>query len=122
MHDASMLTAQHARATIVCTECRKPRVVYCKQKMSSRQEVTFTITVSSYDYSCGAPLTPPDSPLHGKFVTRQALTCNTPVELAYYSDNLRSPKDVCAQCGEGDGVVDVQLKKVYNRTSYLWTL
>ena len=59
----------------------------------------------------GTPLTPPDWPLHGKFVTRQALACNTPVELAYYSDNLRSPKDVCAHCGEGDGVVDVQLKR-----------
>ncbi|WAR05310.1 hypothetical protein MAR_020679 [Mya arenaria] len=64
VHEASMYTAQHARATIECTECRKPRVIYGKQKMSSREEVSFAILVSEFDYTCGAPITPPESSLH----------------------------------------------------------
>ncbi|WAR27046.1 hypothetical protein MAR_012750 [Mya arenaria] len=113
VHEASMYTAQHARATIECTECRKPRVIYGKQKMSSREEVSFAILVSGFDYTCGAPITPPESSLHGKYVARQMLVCNTPLELAYYSSNISSPKDTCAHCGIGEGVVDLQLKKRY---------
>lgn len=42
----SVITAQNARALVTCVECRKPRVLYSKQKLSQRQQVTPALTLS----------------------------------------------------------------------------
>ena len=54
-------STQHARATATCVECRKPRVVYSRLRLSQRQEVLLATSLSESDYTCGAFLFPPSS-------------------------------------------------------------
>ena len=46
--------------TIGCIECRKPRVVYCKTKLDFRHKVMLARNISSFEYSCGSELFPPE--------------------------------------------------------------
>jgi hypothetical protein len=57
------LSTQNARALATCVECRKPRVVYSKSKLSQRIEVLLATCLSEYEYSRGAPLIPPSAPI-----------------------------------------------------------
>ena len=52
---ASLYTAQHAQAVVCCIECRKPRLVYSKQKLGSRQLYSLATQMSEHEYSCGSP-------------------------------------------------------------------
>lgn len=112
-HESAMYTAQNARATIACTECSKPRVVYGKQKMSQRQQVLLASLMSEFEYTCGSPLTSPGSALHSKYTTRPGMFCNTPIELCYYSSTLQCPKDLCTYCSDTGAEVDQNLKKKF---------
>lgn len=53
--------------------------------------------LSDYEYSCGAPITPPNHNLHGKVVTRVNLLCAMPIELSYYSSSI-GRSDLFAYC------------------------
>ncbi|CAL4131250.1 unnamed protein product, partial [Meganyctiphanes norvegica] len=83
--DSSMCTGQNARAVATCTECRKPRVVYSRTALSETHRVTLAILLSEFDYTCGAPLTPPDSSLYSRVMTKANLQCGVVVEMSYYS-------------------------------------
>ena len=97
-------TGQNARAVATCTECRKPRVVYSRTALSESHRVTLAILLSEFDYTCGAPLTPPDSSLYSRVMTKANLQCGVGVEMSYYSTtaNIRR-KDICSHCGIEDG-------------------
>ena len=110
----AIYTSQHARSTIPCIECRKPRIIYGMVRPSQRQKVALAMLFSEFDYTCGAPLTPPDNPLHGKLVCRPSLSCSSPVETPFYGQNeLTNPKDICAHCGIQGASVDMDLRKRY---------
>lgn len=72
--DFRLTTPQHARATILCVECRKPRVLYSKHVLTERQKVSLVILLSEFDYTCGAPITPPHHLLHGVVMTRSQMS------------------------------------------------
>ena len=112
MRHRSLHTAQNARSTVECVECRKPRVLYSTHKLTERQQTTLVLLVSEYEYSCGAPVTTPESTLHGKVVIRPQLTCAAPVEVSYYSSNI-GRKDICSFCASIDAEVDSILKKSF---------
>ena len=110
----ALYTSQHARLTIPCIECRKPRIIYSMVRPSERQKVALAMLLSEFDCTCGAPLTPPDNPLHGKLVCRPSLSCSSPVETPYYGKHdLTNPKDICAHCGIEDTPADMDLLKRY---------
>lgn len=50
---ASLYTAQNARYTVECCECRKPRVIYSKNKLTERQIMKLAVSLSEADYCCG---------------------------------------------------------------------
>lgn len=68
----------------MCIECDKPRLIYGKSKLTERQKVQLALLLSSYDFTCGSPLTPPQHSLHGKLVTKMNINCGSPMEIAYY--------------------------------------
>lgn len=107
--DAHLFVAQHARTTVDCIECGKPRVLYSKHALSERQQVSVAIAVSECEYTCGAqPLNPIGI---GKIVKcRSHMGCATPVELSYYTIGRA---DKCAWCGADEGAVDADLKKKF---------
>lgn len=115
--DAQLCTAQHARTTVECIECRQPRVVYAKHVLTDRQNISLVIILSEMEYSCGAPITPPNHMLHGTAMTRANLVCATTIEIPFYSAE-KCRLDLCCQCGDEGAEVSVDLKKtVQNRTS-----
>ena len=77
---AQFLSAQTARATAECVECRKPRVIYSSKKLSQRQEVLLASSFSEFEYSCGSHLFPPScSTLVKELALRPNITCSTPI-------------------------------------------
>lgn len=109
--ETSLYTTQNARALISCVECRKPRVIYSKQRLNERTKLSLAITLSEIDFVCGSPITSPSST--GKLnVSCRPCECATPVEIPYYGSAL-GPNDICALCGTGGGEVDQDLKLQY---------
>ncbi|XP_070559193.1 uncharacterized protein [Ptychodera flava] len=105
-------SAQTARASLQCVECRKPRVIYAKTKLSQTDQIKLAILMSENDYTCGAELSPPDHRLHEKVALRPHLSCAVPVEIPYYGADV-GQKDVCAHCGCDEAQIDAELKKQY---------
>ena len=96
---STMTSTQNARFLVTCVECRKPRVLYSLHKLTERQKVSLVVSVSEYDYTCGAPVLPPGNILSSKVMVRASLTCAMPVEIPYYGSEL------------GTSVPSVQLRK-----------
>ncbi|XP_064612507.1 uncharacterized protein LOC135476417 [Liolophura sinensis] len=105
-----VLTAQNAQAVFECVECKKPKVVYSKSKLTERQQAQPITTMTEYEYSCGAPVIPPNNPLYSKVFMRLGITCESLVETPYYSSDI-GQKDLCCFCGTDKGTVNTELKK-----------
>ena len=106
-------SAQTARATVTCTECQKPRVVYSNKKLSSRQEVLLAVTLSEYEYSCGSELFPPnEASILQSLTIKSHLSCNQPIEVAYYGSDV-GRKDLCAYCASANAHKDAALTKKF---------
>ena len=110
------LTAQTARATTECTECRKPRVVYAKSKLTERQQTQLLLLLSSFDYTCGSPVTPPEHNLSKVVCIRTNITCASSVEVPYYSAALWR-NDICCHCANGEAETDTAITKTRNGES-----
>ena len=111
--ESAFQSAQTARATVICTECQKPRVIYSNKKLSSRQEVLLAVTVSEYEYSCGSKLFPPNDPsLLQSLTIKPHLSCNHPIEVANYGSDV-GKKDLCAYCGSANAYKDAALTTKY---------
>ncbi|XP_053389758.1 uncharacterized protein LOC128552728 [Mercenaria mercenaria] len=111
-HDASIFTAQNARSVTDCCECRKPRVIYSKHKLTERQMVQVSLQLSEFDYTCGSYITTPANKLHGVIYMRTQLSCIDPVELAFYSSEV-ARKDLCCFCATPEAEISSDLKKQY---------
>ena len=112
VEDPHLCTKQNARAIVTCTECRKPRVIFSKQRLSERLKISVTIAVSEFDYTCGAPLLPPSNTSYEKVMCRSTLNCGTPVELQYYGSSL-GRQDICCHCCAEEVEVLPELKDKY---------
>lgn len=110
--DAHLCITQNARAIVECVECRKPRVVYSHHKLTERQIMSFTISISEYEYTCGSPLLPPTNSMSKKVMSRLNINCDSHVELAYYGSGL-GQVDICSVCAEPEADTNAELKKQY---------
>ena len=99
--DSALFTAQNARTIYECQECNKPRVVYSKQKLSRRQELSLALALSE-EYTCGSGTSVSGVQL------RISLCCGDPVELAYYSSQL-GRSDICCFCASNGAEKDTEL-------------
>ncbi|XP_041378644.1 uncharacterized protein LOC121390784 [Gigantopelta aegis] len=111
--DPHLCTIQNARALAVCVECRKPRMVYAHLKLSERQTISVALSISEFDYTCGAPILPPTHSLVKKVMCRTAMNCSTHVELAFYGRPDMWKTDICCHCGAEGAEVNLDLKKNY---------
>lgn len=111
------MTGQNARLSVECTECRKPRVIYSKNKLTERQKVITVLHISElYDYSCGFPLFEKDHSLCSQIFVKSGISCAMPVEVSYYvGPDEVGRKDICAHCGTPEASVDQELKKKFKR-------
>ena len=99
---------QHATNTnlvIECVECSKPRLIFSKTKLSSRQIKSFKLVVKDFLYTCGATMIEfqaKDVNSSHQYIldmvfVRGNFTCSKPVECLYYS---AGHPDCCVHCGE----------------------
>ena len=59
-------------------------IVYSRHALMSRQATMLTMCQSEHDYTCGAPLTPPEHPLHVLVFARRPVQCGDHIEVCYY--------------------------------------
>ncbi|KAK6174900.1 hypothetical protein SNE40_013462 [Patella caerulea] len=107
--NSSLFTAQNARYTV---ECRKVRVIFSKNRLTTRQQTHLILTVSESEYTCGAHISVPGDILDGLVHVRQYITCAMPVEVSYYSSNI-SRNDICCYCSGNNAEVSQEKKKQY---------
>lgn len=93
---------------VECVECRKPRVVYSHHKLTERQIMSFTISISEYEYTCGSPLLPPANSMSKKVMSRLIINCDSHVELAYYGSGF-GQVDICSVCAEPEADTNAEL-------------
>jgi hypothetical protein len=78
--------------------------------------MAIALSISEYDFTCGAPLADPNIDLLRKVEIRRNITCAHPVELPFYSagGNLQvQTATICCYCASDDGIVDQSLKSKY---------
>lgn len=110
---STMCSVQNARS---CIECRKPRVIYAKQKLSERENVLFAVALSEIENTCGAALLPPDMSLSKRAMLRANLSCAVPIEVHFYGssfDNDLGNRDLCVYCSAEGSETDQELRKQY---------
>jgi hypothetical protein len=110
--DASIFTVQCARSLVTCIECRKPRCVYSKHRLTERQSWSLTLLLSEVEYSCGDIITAPGHALHKTVLTRTPLSCADHVEIPYYSTGY-GRADICCHCAIEDVTLDDSLLKKF---------
>jgi hypothetical protein len=109
----SNFTAQHARMTVDCAECGKPRVIFKTNRLSERQQIT--ILTGLQEYTCGEHILPPDNTMHKSVDVKLLVNCGDPVQLAYYSSKL-GRADICCCCGGMGATQNNALKEKYVKT------
>lgn len=71
--------------------------------------------MKQFDYSCGAPVLPPDHSLAGVAMVRSDLVCTIPEETTYNSASHLCQTNICAHCGEEGGDVLQEKKEMYRQ-------
>lgn len=112
LFDPTICIAQNARGVVVCTDCEKPRVIYSRHKLTDRQQMSLSLAMSEYDYTCGSILLPPSNTMFKTVMCRTGITCETPIQLPFYSSGL-GKLDLCCYCASDDGEYDQDLRKIY---------
>jgi len=74
--------------------------------------MSLALAMSEFDFSCGAPLLPPNHSMKNLLVVRPAISCASPVEIPYYGAQL-GPVDICAFCGGEKADPKTDLKKKF---------
>jgi hypothetical protein len=95
----AFLNKEHARMTVNCGECDKPRVLFSVAVLKDAEKVTIKAHTEEIDYVCGQPLFIEEHVMQETVVVKEGLTCQTPVQPVYYSSGYQA---VCAFCGEKD--------------------
>jgi hypothetical protein len=113
--DASIFTVQCAKDVVNCIECRKPRVVYSKHRLTGRQSATLKALLTEVEYSCGDVIDTPwstDQTHHNTVYTKIPMTCADAIEIPYYSAEL-GRKDICCYCCNDSVATDESLLKKF---------
>lgn len=102
----SVLVSGKIRDYIMCCDCGKRRCVYSDKALSQDEMQDFKQSLDVYDYSCGAPLFSDDHYLAEILFVRVKISCDTPVEILYYSSRKSGNFDICYYCGTDSDFVD----------------
>ena len=97
------------RAFLTCYHCGKRRCVYSPTDPTweaGKEAFQQKLESVSERYSCGDLLFDDEHHLSKVIVQKQSLTCESPIEKAYYNPNNHTDrkiklKDICIHCGEG---------------------
>ena len=68
--------------------------------------------MSEFDFTCSAPILPPDHVLASVAITRDILTCASPLEIPFYTARI-GRNDLCGICGVEESFINEALKRKY---------
>ena len=97
-------TTLNVGITVKCSECRKPRVIYAKKKLTNANIMAMKRIFNNFQYVCGTVFhdIPIDERNRDTLILellhcRENLSCTSPIEIPYYSCKI-FPK-ICYHCG-----------------------
>src|SRR6185437_6204257 len=105
---SSAQNCKNVGTLIQCGECDKWRVIYSKSKLSSQDDKELTRFLDGIQYTCGDTFYDLSSSIQNSNSTNNSmkklfsivkvnntLTCNSPIEIPYYSSGLFSKEVLC---------------------------
>src|SRR5688500_17312108 len=111
-----MLNAEWASSTIFantkvrniiqCFQCGKFRCLYSEKALTNIQQSLFKCIIDDWDYSCGSSLVSKGHELYNVLFVREKISCESPIELAYYSSRKHNPS-ICYWCGCDQELLEV---------------
>ncbi|POG77649.1 hypothetical protein GLOIN_2v1767477 [Rhizophagus irregularis DAOM 181602=DAOM 197198] len=101
----SILIGGKIRFYINCEDCRKRRCVYSDKSLNNEEQEDYQQAIESYSYSCGAPIFPDDHYLSEVVFVSTRISCDSPIEILYYSSRKSGNYPICYYCGESESLV-----------------
>ncbi|PKB97840.1 hypothetical protein RhiirA5_432411, partial [Rhizophagus irregularis] len=95
---------------IECFQCGKLRCIYSERTLISDERQEFGLIENEMNYTCDSLLVSEDHILYNKLFVREKITCELPIELAYYSSisHRQGLKQLCYWCGVDGSFADPQ--------------
>ena len=94
--------AKNVEMVILCSQCDKPRVLYCKTVVKGTSRTHLQRSLSDLEYSCGSSFIDvecEDSHILKKVFVRKNLKCIDAIEIPYFSAGF---EPICYHCGIDD--------------------
>ena len=92
-----------------CTACGKFRCVFAAKQFGARRAAEVR-EASEAEMRSGDSLFPSDHPLHDEVFVKEGITCNAPIQAAYYialeKTKLRTLAWICSFCGDQVGTAE----------------
>src|SRR5947207_9358301 len=101
----SILVGGKIQDYINCEDCQKRRYVYSNKSLNNEEQHDYQQTLELYSYSCGAPIFPDDHYLKETVFVRTRISCDSPIEILYYSSHKSENYPICYYCGESEDLV-----------------
>ena len=111
---SSLFTAAKVRGVAHCLACDKPRCLFSeKQVVYTENQATVNLAIESNFSVCGSPIFPENHPLFECIRIRTSVTCEAPIERAYYSNKTLKLPPLCVHCGEKECSIPSELQQQF---------
>ncbi|CAG8748188.1 32351_t:CDS:10 [Gigaspora margarita] len=101
----SILIAEKIRDYVNCESCQKRRCIYSNKSLTDNELCDFQQALDSYSYSYGAPIFSDNHHLKEVIFVRTQISCDSPIEILYYSSRKEGNYPICYYCGNRDNLV-----------------
>ena len=91
------MNGNYAHGKIKCSECNKPRIIYCKSKPSASEMKSFLNSLEDCNVTCGSLIDD-----NKRFWLNTKIHCHSRVETTYYSKfvDVIDGNMICYSCGK----------------------
>ena len=103
-------TGNRVCATVRCFRCQKPRCLYSPRQLSSRESQLLENSIEQKVFTCGSTILSPTAFLNDRVSLKTSLTCDDPVETAFYASKV-CLWNVCYHCGKTTEHVSVEMEE-----------
>ncbi|UZO20186.1 uncharacterized protein OCT59_011442 [Rhizophagus irregularis] len=96
---SNILISAKIREYIKCNSCRKIRCLYSNSHLIEQQKQDLKLVLQTYTYTCGSLIFSDDHNLAQEIFVRVQISCDSPIELLYYSSKKIGNIPICYWCG-----------------------
>ncbi|CAB4382038.1 unnamed protein product [Rhizophagus irregularis] len=101
----SILVVRKIHSYINCEDCGKCHCIYSDKSLTCKEQQDYQQALDLYSYSCDAPIFPDDYYLKETVFVHIRISCNSPIEILYYSSRKSGNYPICYYCGESEDLV-----------------